>query len=87
LGSGLNPAVKQLMMDYIFQYVSKVVFHVGATNLRSQIAITRLGAEKTGEEKVAYYGEPSKLNFVYAITKDQRGVPAAGGTHQKRSGR
>jgi RimJ/RimL family protein N-acetyltransferase len=86
-GSGLNPAVKQLMMDYIFQYVNKVVFHIGATNLRSQIAITRLGAEKTGEENVAYYGEPSKLNFVYAIRKDQRKVPAAGLAHQKKSGR
>jgi RimJ/RimL family protein N-acetyltransferase len=68
-GAGLNPAVKRLMMDYIFRFVDKVHFHIGATNFRSQIAITRLGAQKIGEETVAYYGEAPKLNFVYEITK------------------
>jgi N-acetyltransferase len=68
-GKGLNPAVKRLMTDYIFQEVDKVHFHIGATNIRSQIAIERLGARKIGEEEVAYYGESSKLNFVYEIAK------------------
>lgn len=70
-GKGINPSVKKLMMDYIFQYVDKVLFHVGATNLRSQIAVTRLGAKKIAEENVAYYGEPAKLNFVYEIEKEK----------------
>lgn len=68
-GKGMNPSVKALMMSYIFQYVDKVHFQVGATNLRSQIAITRLGALKIAEEEIAYYGEPVKLNFVYEISK------------------
>ncbi|HEV2482230.1 MAG TPA: GNAT family N-acetyltransferase [Puia sp.] len=68
-GTGLNLAVKRLMMNYIFQFVDKVHFHIGATNFRSQIAIQRLGAAKIGEETVAYYGEPPKLNFVYEIVK------------------
>lgn len=69
-GKGINPIVKKLMLDYIFQFVPKVQFHIGATNLRSQIAISRLGAEKIGEEEIAYFGEPSKLNFIYEITKE-----------------
>lgn len=68
-GVGLNPAVKRLMLDHIFQYVDKVHFHIGATNFRSQVAIGRLGAKKIGEENVAYYGEAPKLNFVYEIVK------------------
>lgn len=68
-GTGLNPAVKRLMMDYIFALVDKVHFHIGATNFRSQIAIQRLGAVKIGEDTVAYYGELPKLNFVYEIQK------------------
>ena len=68
-GTGLNPAVKRLMMDYIFQFVDKVHFHIGANNFRSQIAIQRLGASKIGEETVAYHGESPKLNFVYEIVK------------------
>jgi RimJ/RimL family protein N-acetyltransferase len=68
-GTGLNPIVKRLMLDYAFQFVDKVYLHVGATNLRSQIAVSRLGATKIGEETVAYYGEEPKLNFVYEIRR------------------
>jgi RimJ/RimL family protein N-acetyltransferase len=68
-GTGINPVVKKLMMDYIFQFVNKIRLHVGSTNIRSQIAVTRLGAKKIAEQEVAYYGESPKLNFVYEITK------------------
>jgi RimJ/RimL family protein N-acetyltransferase len=67
-GRGLNPAVKRLMLQYIFPFVDKVLFHIGATNFRSQVAIQRMGASKVGEETVAYYGEAPKLNFVYEIS-------------------
>ena len=68
-GTGFNRSVKKLMLDYMFQFVSSVLFHIGANNTRSQIAIGRVGATKTGEEEVRYYGEAPKLNFVYEIRK------------------
>lgn len=68
-GSGINHAVKSLMLDYAFQFVSNVYFHIGASNIRSQIAIGRLGARKVSEQEVSYYGEAPKLNFVYEIKK------------------
>src|SRR5690606_20447722 len=34
-GKGLNSSAKKLMLDYIFQFVDKVIFHVGAENFRS----------------------------------------------------
>jgi N-acetyltransferase len=68
-GKGINPAVKALMLNYIFKYVDKVYFHIGAQNIRSQIAITRLGAIKVGQQEVTYFGETPKLNFVYEISK------------------
>jgi RimJ/RimL family protein N-acetyltransferase len=70
-GKGYNHALKQLMLDHIFQFVDTVKFYIGALNKRSQISIERFGAIKIGEEEIAYYGEPEKLNFVYAITKVQ----------------
>ncbi|MFN3446060.1 MAG: GNAT family N-acetyltransferase [Bacteroidia bacterium] len=70
-GKGINHAVKRLMLDYIFQFVSTVYFHIGAENLRSKIAIGRLGAIKINEQEVAYFNEPPKLNFVYVITRSQ----------------
>lgn len=68
-GKGINPMVKKMMLDHIFQYVDTVLFHVGAVNVRSQIAMERLGAVKTGEEMVAYVSEEPKLNYVYTIRK------------------
>lgn len=68
-GKGINPQVKKLMLDYIFQFVDKVHFHIGKENFRSQIALERLGGKKIAEEEVAYFGEPTRMNFVYEITK------------------
>lgn len=69
-GKGVNNAVKKLMLDYIFNFVSKVHFHIGENNIRSQKAISRLGALKTGEQEVTYFGEKPMLNFVYEITNE-----------------
>jgi len=70
-GKGINQSVKKMMLDYIFQFVSKVNLHVGAANVRSQIAVGRIGAEKIAEQEVAYFGEQSKLNFVYQISREK----------------
>ncbi len=68
-GKGMNQAMKSLMMQHAFEYVDKILFHVGANNKRSQIAMERLGGTKTKEVEVAYYGEPVKVNFEYVIEK------------------
>ncbi len=69
-GTGINHAVKRMMMDYLFQFVDKIYYHIGACNLRSQISISRLGATKVGEIELSYYGEPPTPNFVYLISKE-----------------
>lgn len=66
-GSGTNHLVKTMLLNHVFQFVSKVYFHIGANNIRSQIAIERLGAEKIEEQEVAYFGEASRLNYLYVI--------------------
>ena len=68
-GKNVNPQVKKLMLDYIFQFVDQVLFHVGANNIRSQKAMDRLGAEQIGEEEIAYFGEESKTNIIFKIRK------------------
>lgn len=69
-GTGINTAVKKLMLNYIFQYVSKVVFHVGKSNFRSQIAVNRLGSKKVEADEVADFGELSDSNFAYKLSKE-----------------
>lgn len=69
-GKGINPQIKKLMLNYIFQFVDFVHFHIGKENYRSQIALERLGGKKIAEQEVAYFGEPTRTNFVYEIKKE-----------------
>ncbi|MGB7527004.1 GNAT family N-acetyltransferase [Sphingobacterium cellulitidis] len=68
-GKGINKLVKVTMLDYIFQFVSKVYFHIGANNIRSQVAIERIGIDKIAEEVVTYSDGTSRFNFVYEISR------------------
>lgn len=68
-GKGYNKALKSLMLNHAFKYVDKVIFHVGSNNIPSQKAMNKLGALKTGEIEVAYFGEPVRKNFIYEIKK------------------
>lgn len=68
-GKKINPQVKKLLLYYAFQYVDHVIFHVGASNIRSQKAMERIGAKKIGEEEVTYYGEKPMVNFVYEMCR------------------
>jgi RimJ/RimL family protein N-acetyltransferase len=69
-GKGINQAIKTLMLNYIFQYVNCVRFHVGASNMRSQIAVSRLGAQKIDEQQAINFGGVPNFKFVFEITKE-----------------
>jgi RimJ/RimL family protein N-acetyltransferase len=68
-GRSYNFALKDAMLTHAFRSVGRVYFHVGASNRRSQIAMERLGASKVAEVEVAYVGEATRPNFVYAIDR------------------
>lgn len=65
-GKNYNSSLKELMINYAFQFVNKVYFHVGETNYRSQKAVEKLGAIKIGEIKSENL---SKINWVYQLKK------------------
>jgi len=69
-GKAYNKALKTLMLTHAFKFVDSVIFHIGATNIRSQKAIGNVGAKKTGEVEMEYYGELNRLNFIYQIDKE-----------------
>lgn len=69
-GKGYNKELKKLMMDYAFQFVNTIYFHVGATNFRSQKALEKIGGIKIDEFEVEYFGEEPKLNYIYRISKE-----------------
>ncbi len=68
-GRQYNRALKTLMLEHAFRFVDRVVFQVGAGNMRSRKAMEKLGAICIGEAAVAYHGEPSTQNVIYRIDK------------------
>jgi RimJ/RimL family protein N-acetyltransferase len=68
-GGQYNSAMKSLMLINAFKFVDTVFFHVGATNIRSQKAVMKLGANKVKEVDFDYYGK-KLLHFEYSLTKD-----------------
>jgi RimJ/RimL family protein N-acetyltransferase len=58
------------MLEHAFKFVDRVIFHVGAGNLRSRKAMEKLGGVNIGEVAMTYYGETSHLNVVYKIDRE-----------------
>jgi RimJ/RimL family protein N-acetyltransferase len=48
-GGYYNRAIKKLMLDYAFQFVDSVFFHIGPNNIRSQKAVEKIGGKKIRE--------------------------------------
>lgn len=67
-GGKFNKAAKKLLIDYAFQFLDSVYFHIGATNIRSQKAIANIGAAKVGELYMDNHGV-KVLHFEYVISK------------------
>jgi N-acetyltransferase len=68
-GQHFNKNMKSLMINHAFEKLENVLFEIGANNIRSQMAISKIGATKIGEQEIEYYGETSKLNYIYQINK------------------
>jgi len=69
-GKGFNKSLKTMMLNYAYKFANEVIFHVGNHNIRSQKAMEKLGAVKTGEAEMSYYGEAPHINFIYSIQKE-----------------
>ena len=66
-GGQYNRALKSLMLEHAFRFVDRVIFHVGAYNLRSRKAMEKLGGVLIGEVAMSYFKEPSHQNVIYKI--------------------
>ena len=62
-----NRALKNLMINYAFQFVESIIFHVGDTNFRSQKAVEKLGALHT---ETYLDEENGRTHVTYTLTKE-----------------
>ena len=68
-GGRYNAEMKRLLLNHAFKFVESVVFFIGEDNLRSQKAIEKIGAIKSGTEKRIYGNRPPTINVRYVITR------------------
>jgi RimJ/RimL family protein N-acetyltransferase len=66
-GTGHNKAMKKLLINYAFQYINTILFHIGETNIISQKAIAKIGATKIG---VVDFNNSEVPYFEYHIRKE-----------------
>jgi RimJ/RimL family protein N-acetyltransferase len=62
-GGRYNAEMKRLMLEHAFRSLDTVVFSVGAQNQRSQRALEKIGAVRTGSRAC-----PEGEHFVYSMT-------------------
>ena len=68
-GGLYNKSSKKLLLDYAFQFVDKVYFHIGPTNIRSQLGTLKIGATKVNEVEIDHNGQ-NQLHYEYLIQKE-----------------
>lgn len=64
-GGEYNRELKRLMMGHAFQYVPKVIFQIGATNIRSQRAIEKIGARLASRQSL-----DDTIHVIYEVQRE-----------------
>jgi RimJ/RimL family protein N-acetyltransferase len=64
-GGMYNGEMKRLMLEHAFRFVENVIFFIGATNLRSQRALEKIGGKRAGNKS----DPQGRESFIYRITR------------------
>src|SRR5256886_14759191 len=68
-GGRYNAEMKRLLLNHAFTFVQNVVFYVGEKNIRSQMAMEKIGAIRKGTAARPYGNHPPALNVKYVMQK------------------
>ena len=68
-GGATNFELKRLMLGHAFQYFAEVWFHIAPSNVRSQKATAKLGAEHVGDAVLDLSGGAT-LWMCFRLTRD-----------------
>ena len=68
-GGQYNAEMKRLLLNHAFRFVDSVVFFVGENNVRSQMAMEKIGAIKIGMVTRTYGNHPPAPNVKYVIRR------------------
>jgi RimJ/RimL family protein N-acetyltransferase len=68
-GGAYNTEMKRLMLGHAFRFVDRVIFRIGAHNLRSRRAVEKLGATLSARISPTVTGEPDPTHVVYVLER------------------
>jgi RimJ/RimL family protein N-acetyltransferase len=68
-GGEYNRELKRLMLDHAFQFVDRVVFVIGANNVRSRKAVEKIGATFLRNVELPDRDGVLRPNVVFALTR------------------
>lgn len=68
-GGRYNGELKRLMVRHAFNFVRRVVFVVGKSNLRSQKALQKIGAQFLREEEGRFPDGRPRTNVIFAVER------------------
>jgi RimJ/RimL family protein N-acetyltransferase len=71
-GGGYNAELKRLMLQHAFQFVDRVIFRVGADNIRSRKAMLKIGGVLTDRREVVLLNGQPVEHVVFEITNPDR---------------
>ena len=71
-GGAYNAELKRLMLAHAFKFVDNVIFFIGATNIRSQRAMEKIGGIRVGS-KLDPNGRESIIYRIRDVTGSPRG--------------
>lgn len=68
-GGAANAEMKRLMLSHAFRFVPRVIFRIGAHNLRSRRAVEKLGARLT-DRRMEVGGARPFTNVYYVLARE-----------------
>jgi len=68
-GGKYNKSVKQLMINYAFEFVEDIVFYIGKDNIRSQKAVEKIGGRRITDTQLKHLIKDSEEDWTYRINK------------------
>lgn len=71
-GGRYNGELKSLMLDHALRFVNRVVFVVGQNNIRSQRALTKIGARLVERSESRSPDGSIRRNVIFAVDRGRR---------------
>ncbi|MDH3650806.1 MAG: GNAT family N-acetyltransferase [Saprospiraceae bacterium] len=68
-GGRFNKSMKRLMIEYAFEAVEDIIFHIGRDNVRSQKAVEKIGGIRISDLAHQHLTNANPNDWTYRITK------------------